>query len=394
MPVVLMIENENQVVRKVSVVASIVSGIYIVIAVLPTILYLRKSPLTSLARAVSGAICHQKPSRCLWVFDYPCGLCVKCMGFYLGILVGSLFSLLFKKILNLSLSIFFCLFLAVALLDSYVGFIDRLSVESLYGSFVFGFAGGVGVFSVALNNIYSGGRFMSFVARNFCFMVIFFVLVNLYGFSIALGQSVVPVGEQGSSIVIPGGTGVVLQLVGSVTTKESREGDAVPLYVVSPIRVKDYIVIRGGTPARGMISMAHAASSWGGAGELCVEAKSVQAIDGTEILISGITSRRGETSHGTSAAVAVGTGVLCLPLALTGAAVKGEEGRVMPGFEFVARTLNDQTIRIPSETEQQNIQKQQEEVLKSLRANAEIKAQKMKEEEEKKKKNKTQNVEH
>jgi len=226
---------------------------------------------------------------------------------------------------------------------------------------------------------------MSLVVRKFYLFAIVFAFINLYSFSTAFGDSAGS--QEGSAIIIPGATGVILEVEGSVTTKESREGDFVPLHVVSPVRVKDTIVIRAGTPARGIVSTAHAASSWGGAGELVIEAKSVQAIDGSEILLTGLSSRRGETSHGTSAAVAVGTGVLCLPLALTGAAVKGEEGRVMPGFELVARTLNDQTIHIPSEAEQQSIQKQQEELAKKQKAEAEARAQKIKEEEAKKKKN-------
>lgn len=232
---------------------------------------------------------------------------------------------------------------------------------------------------------------MRLVVNRSLLVLMIITLLNLYGFSRALGDTATPNDAPQTSVTIPAGTGVILSVIGDISTKNYREGDAVPLQVTTPVKVKDILVIRGGTPARGIISMARSASSWGGAGELVLEAKSVQAIDGTEIPITGTTSRRGDTSHGTSAAVAVGTGVLCLPLALTGAAVKGEEGRVMPGFELVARTLNDQSIHIPSEAEQQNIQKQQEALAKQQRADAEARAQKLKEEEDKKKKNNSSN---
>lgn len=387
------IKNKLNVFR-LSLVSGVISLVYLIFAFLPSILYHVQSPSTSFVRELCGAICHQKPSRCFWIFDYPCGLCVKCMGFYIGIVLVSLLYIFFDIMLNLYWAIVFALFLVVILLDSWLGLVSYQDSSSVICIFILAVAGGAGLLSLIQKKVSSGGKFMLFVMKHFIFLVIVFVLTNVYGFSKAFGQDGETIGEPGSALIIPGGTGVVLQLVGGVTTKESREGDAVPLYVVSPVRVKGVIVIRGGTPGRGLISMARAASSWGGAGELCIEAKSVQAIDGTEILVSGITSRRGETSHGTSAAVAVGTGVLCLPLALTGAAVKGEEGRVMPGFEFVARTLNDQIIHIPSESELQSIQKQQDEVLKIQRSNAELKAQQLREEEARKKKTNSSSADH
>ncbi len=230
---------------------------------------------------------------------------------------------------------------------------------------------------------------MSFIRRRLPVILAVIVAINLAGFCVALAQEPEPeptTPPPRPKITIPAGTGVILQIEGGITTKESREGDAVPMHVVSPVKINETLVIRSGAPARGIVSMARSASSWGGAGELVIEAKAVPAIDGTDILLTGSSSRRGETSHGASAAVAVGTGVLCLPLALTGAAVKGEEGRVLPGFELVARTINDQTITIPTEGEQVEIQKQQEAIAQKQRAEAEARAQQLREEEARKKK--------
>uniref|UniRef100_I2PZZ2 Putative membrane protein n=1 Tax=Desulfovibrio sp. U5L TaxID=596152 RepID=I2PZZ2_9BACT len=372
---------------KVSLSFACISGLYLVLAIAPPILYHLGNPWTSSIRSLAGAICHQRPSRCFWIYDYPCGLCSKCLGFYLGIFLISIFCVLYRKVMIFKYAILSMILLLIVLLDSATGFLSKNVSYFLATNFLISMIGAVGAYSLFINKLNSGGRFMHWLLRKFAILLFIFAIIDLYGFSKAFGDSATPNVQANASIVIPGGTGVILEIEGGVSTKESREGDSVPLHVVSPVRVKDTVVIRGGTPARGIISMAHAASSWGGSGELVIEAKSVQAIDGTEILVSGSTSRRGETSHGTSAAVAVGTGVLCLPLALTGAAVKGEEGRVMPGFELVARTLNDQTIHIPSETEQLSIQKQQEELARKRRAEIELRIQKIKEEDEKKKQN-------
>lgn len=372
--------------KAIAVFAMILSGFYLLIGLSPPFLYYIGSMLASGVRALGGMICHQKPSRCFWIFDFPCGLCVKCLGFYFGVFVSSILFFVNRLSLELKYSFALCCALAVVITDSIFGFMPYSEQVYIVFIFVLSAIGSFGLFLFAVNKIAFGGKIVQFFVKKSVLILFIFIILDLYGFSRAFGEVSSSVSETNTPIVIPAATGVILGVIGDVSTKNYREGDAVPLQVTSPVRVKDTVVIRGGTPARGLVAVAHAASSWGGAGELVIEAKSVQAIDGTEILLTGATSRHGETSHGTSAAVAVGTGILCLPLALTGAAVKGEEGRVMTGFELVARTLNDQTIHIPSEVEQSAIQKQQESLARQQRIDADARTQKLKEEEERKKK--------
>ena len=341
--------------------------------------------MASTLRALGGAICHQMPSRCIWIRDYPCGLCAKCLGLYSGVFTSSILFISRKFVIQKTVSIAMFGLIIPILLDSWAGFTGRSSGQYVLINYFISAAAGIGFYFTLINMIFTGGITMRFVRKCFPLFLVVFIVLDIYGFSRAFGQAPAQTEESPASVILPGGAGVILQLEGGITTKETREGDAVPMFVVSPVRVKDVVVIRGGTPARGVVSMSRSASSWGGAGELVIEAKSVLAIDGSEILVSGTSSRRGETSHGASAAVAVGAGILCLPLALTGAAVKGEEGRVLPGFELVARTLNDQTVRILPEAEQIDIQRQQAEVAKRQKAAADLKMRQIREEEEKKK---------
>ncbi len=363
-----------------------ISGTYLILGFAPPILYKHNDVAASTLRALGGAICHQMPSRCIWIRDFPCGLCAKCLGFYVGIFSASVFFTVNRTTMKNAVSIPLSLLLIPILLDSILGFTANDTEYYLYINFSLSTASGIGLIFFLFNTISHGGFAMHLTRK--CFPALLFVLIvlDLYGFSVALGQEPPQVEPAPTSVVLPGGTGVILQVEGGITTKETREGDLVPLHVVSPVRVGDTVVIRGGTPARGVVAMARSASSWGGAGELVIEAKYVYAIDGSEVLISGSSSRRGETSHGASAAVAVGAGIICLPLALTGAAVKGEEGRVLPGFELVARTLNDQTIRLLPEKEQLEIQAQQEKALREQQAAAAVRAQQIREEEERRKK--------
>ena len=88
--------------------------------------------------------------------------------------------------------------------------------------------------------------------------------------------------------------------------------------------------------------------------------------------------------HGASSAVAVGGAVICLPLGLAGAAVKGEEGEIRTGYEIVARTLGEAAVRILSEEERIQIQLQQ--VRESDAMNQRMQEERLRREEERKRK--------
>jgi len=49
----------------------------------------RAYQLSSLAYDLDWWVCHQLPSRSFWLFGRPLGVCIRCSGLYLGILVGA-----------------------------------------------------------------------------------------------------------------------------------------------------------------------------------------------------------------------------------------------------------------------------------------------------------------
>ena len=215
-----------------------------------------------------------------------------------------------------------------------------------------------------------------FIYRHLSQIIFLCIFIQIAGFSSAvLAQSTPDV--QDKSILIPAGTPVILETFFGFTAKETKEGDIVMLRVRIPVRIKDYIVINYGAAARGVVTLSRSASSWGGAGELQLEARSVQRSDGTEALVNGVVGRKGDTLHGASAAVTVGGALLCLPLGLAGAAVKGEEGEMRAGYEIVTRILSDTLVHIL--TEDERIKMQQDQV-----KNNELLAQRIQEDKEKK----------
>lgn len=48
----------------------------------------RASPWQGLLYAFYSPVCHQVPERCYFLFGHPLGVCARCLGIYLGCLVG------------------------------------------------------------------------------------------------------------------------------------------------------------------------------------------------------------------------------------------------------------------------------------------------------------------
>lgn len=56
----------------------------------------RRMEMSQIIFAILGLWCHQAPTRCLWIFGSPMGLCARCFSFYSSLLVTGSF-LLYKN---------------------------------------------------------------------------------------------------------------------------------------------------------------------------------------------------------------------------------------------------------------------------------------------------------
>lgn len=360
-----------------------VATAYSLISFTPTVLYTLKIP-DQIPYILGRSLCHQTPSRCLWFFDAHTALCSKCSGMYLASAFVAFVSfrnphILHRKWLVMAGSAAFATTCVHSFSQEFWG---QMPVTPLEG-FLMGVLSAVGFVGV-VNLLYFSKRGwgVSMLRRNLKAGLVACVLLHMIGFAgVVFAQN----GENGKSVLVPAGTPVILEVMSGITAKETREGDTIMLRVRVPVRVKDYLVINGGAMARGLVTLSRSASSWGGAGEIQIDARSVNAVDGSEILIGGTAGRRGETSHGASSAVAVGGAIICLPLGLAGAAVKGEEGEIRTGYEIVGRTLGDAVVRILSEEERIQIQQQQVRESDAMYQRAQEERQKREEEARRKK---------
>ncbi len=365
--------------------------IYLIIAFSAPVLSYLQSPATDIAYKLGRTLCVQRPSRCLWIFNDHTALCAKCIGQYSGFMVVAIIACLSKKWrpkLFLGIS---CLLVSFAVWSHSI-------YRSIFGgmlaplglSLVLGLLAGCSL-AIAIWSVFFKweDKVMWFFKKAWLVILVLVFGLHCLGFASAFAADKGK--EQPEEIKVPSGTPVILEVETGFSTDEVKEGDTIALLVQRPVRVNRVVVIRQGVAARAKIISARAASGWGGAGEISLDIRSVPAVDGSEIMLRGRATRRGETEHGTATALGVGAGVLCLPLAVTGFAVKGEEGKFPIGYEIVAYTAGDHFVQILPEEESKAIAKEQKEEaqktseqfkkhIEEIRKKKEEEAQKMNEE--------------
>lgn len=63
--------------------------------------------------------CHQQPDRSFWLLGYPIALCCRCYGFYLAVIISSIFALLNKLKINFKI---FIILLIICMIDIIINY--------------------------------------------------------------------------------------------------------------------------------------------------------------------------------------------------------------------------------------------------------------------------------
>ncbi len=135
-------------------------------------------------------------------------------------------------------------------------------------------------------------------------------------------------------VILPSGTPVFAVFTHSIDSESVKEGDIVYLLTMRPVVVDGDTVIRSNERVSAKITESEESGGWGKAGKLEIRIDSTTAVDGQEVILSYTQRREGRGKGGKATAWGVGLGLLCLPLALVGFTVRGEEGRFPIGYEM------------------------------------------------------------
>jgi len=141
-------------------------------------------------------------------------------------------------------------------------------------------------------------------------------------------------------VEIPAGTPVALRFTQTISSEEAALGQSVSLSAARDIIVKGKVVIKAGAPAQASIVTVKKKGAIGEAGELIVSARSVTAVDGTEVPLRDTMSITGKEKVGGTVALSA---IIC-PLFLLR---KGEEARITSGSEL--RAYVDYPVKIKIE---------------------------------------------
>lgn len=133
-------------------------------------------------------------------------------------------------------------------------------------------------------------------------------------------------------VKIPAGTPVSLKLDQTVDSKTAQTGQKVRFSVLNDVKVKGRVVIKAGTQAIGEVVHARDAGMLGTAGALHIAVRTVEAVDGTPVVLD---SRKG-TEGKDKMVQSVGIAMLCCIFALF---MKGKEATMEAGALFDAMVV-------------------------------------------------------
>lgn len=141
-----------------------------------------------------------------------------------------------------------------------------------------------------------------------------------------------------ASIVISNSTQVPLELSEELSSQTGHVGQSVRLRLMKDILINNQIVATAGSPAYGEITYLKKSGAVGKNGEISIQVKTLSAVDGTLINITGSKSVSGKEHQAASIVLTI----LCCLLFLI---MKGDKAVLPVGTPVDATVLGNQTIR-------------------------------------------------
>ena len=160
------------------------------------------------------------------------------------------------------------------------------------------------------------------------------VIVNLLGFTLCADYALA------ESVKVPSGTSVTIQLNETVSPEVKKTGDPVSMSVVNDVRVGERVVIEAGAKVNGEVLASETRNFAGIPAKIAIAVRSVEAVDGTQIMLSA-TSKRAEGKSKMLPSIALT--ILCCLLFLLW---KGEDASIAVGTQIVASTAQRVTVTV------------------------------------------------
>jgi hypothetical protein len=145
---------------------------------------------------------------------------------------------------------------------------------------------------------------------------------------------------EAATVKVQMGTPVDLVFDTAVSGDAAVAGQQVTLRVANPVVVGGKTVVEAGAPAVGEIMVARKSGMVGMAGSIVVTIKSVTAVDGTIIALSGTKAAEGKSNVVTSVVITI----VCCVLGLL---MKGEKAEIPAGSTVRATAATQVEVTVP-----------------------------------------------
>ncbi|MFQ5684382.1 MAG: DUF2085 domain-containing protein [Candidatus Binatia bacterium] len=295
---------------------------------------------------ILSPLCHQRPSRSLWIFGSPMGVDARCFALYTAFLLTGL-SLrcdLGKTRWRIGL-----LLLLPILVDGFTQLFGlRESTNVL--RVLTGALGGIGLGLLLYPMAWKvrGGRVYPVKAAS-SRLSLRHVIPAMVTISLLI-LSVVPLASSRAqvpdrrSVIIPEGTTVAIKALETISSETAKAGQQVQFVVVRDVTVDEVVVIKAGAPAVGEVVRAAPRKAVGREGELILALRYVKAVDGTNVRLRTSMTEKGEEKLTSTVVLSV---VLCPLFLLT----KGGEAAIPAGAEYKVFVDFDTEIEVTARQE-------------------------------------------
>jgi hypothetical protein len=144
--------------------------------------------------------------------------------------------------------------------------------------------------------------------------------------------------QAAGEIIIPAGTRIELETVQSISSELIQPGEPVDFKVRADVSINGVVVVKAGTLAKGVVITSDHAKGIGKEGNVEIQVKNVQAVDGSFLpLSSNSIARKGENN----AVLSIVLGVLVCLLFLL---IKGKNGVIPAGTSVDAIVASNSKV--------------------------------------------------
>ena len=147
------------------------------------------------------------------------------------------------------------------------------------------------------------------------------------------------------SAVLRDGTRISVRLIEGISSATAKEGDILAFEILEDISVDGRVLVKQGTPARGVVVSAQAKRRMGRSGSISYSVTETKALDGSTVRLRATKERAANSSVGSTAVATAGVALL-VPVAAPFVLLrKGKDMAVAAGTRVDAYVEGDHSFR-------------------------------------------------